>query len=138
VDSNRTTGPHAAAMFDAALNDSNGSGGGSGFGRAGSGGMTRSGSGSGRSGGREDFGDEQPLAALFCVFDGHCGRLAAEQAAQLLPRELTDRIDPRQLLQVCAVCRPTHAFSLLGLGARYLVRVSAKCRPQESCGGTGG
>ena len=54
------------------------------------------------SGGRDDFGDEQPLAALFCVFDGHCGRLAAEQAAQLLPRELADRIDPRQLLQVRA------------------------------------
>jgi hypothetical protein len=60
------------------------------------------------SGGRDDFGDEQPLAALFCVFDGHCGRLAAEQAAQLLPRELADRIDPRQLLQV----RPNTFFAL--------------------------
>ncbi|KAK9843961.1 hypothetical protein WJX81_000542 [Elliptochloris bilobata] len=31
-------------------------------------------------------------AALFCVFDGHCGRRAAEQAAQALPRELAARL----------------------------------------------
>lgn len=68
--------------------------------RRGSGGIGRLGSLAASSGGRDDFEDEQPLAALFCVFDGHCGRLAAEQAAKLLPRELADRIDPRQLLQV--------------------------------------
>ena len=34
-------------------------------------------------------------AALFCVFDGHNGRAAADEAAQLLPKNLT------QHLQVC-------------------------------------
>lgn len=103
VDSYRTSGPHAAAVFDATLAEGSARSGGGGD--AGNGtGMARQGIGSGRSGGREEFGDEQPLAALFCVFDGHCGRLAAEQAAQLLPRELTDRIDPRQLLQVGPIC----------------------------------
>lgn len=113
-------GRRAAAVFEAALEQSEQQGGevssgtrrdsGGSSTRVNSGSSTRRGSGGGlngrmsslaaSSGGRDDFGDEQPLAALFCVFDGHCGRLAAEQAAQLLPRELADRIDPRQLLQV--------------------------------------
>ena len=38
-------------------------------------------SGGGSGGDRLGGGEEQPLAALFCVFDGHCGRLAAEQVA---------------------------------------------------------
>lgn len=85
-----------------------GDGGHGGGGAPGSGLLVGSGLGSGsgsRSFSRFSFdegsgGAGGPPAALFCVLDGHCGRAAAQQAAQLLPRELTPRIDPRQLGQV--------------------------------------
>ena len=40
-----------------------------------------------------EHGNEGIYSALFCVFDGHCGRSAAEAASSALPEELKSRLN---------------------------------------------
>lgn len=42
------------------------------------------------------LGHSDVVAALFCVFDGHCGRAAADAASIVLPEEVTARIASEQ------------------------------------------
>lgn len=43
---------------------------------------------------------EGTFPSLFCVFDGHCGRGAAEEANNLLPDELAARLPGGKLLSI--------------------------------------
>lgn len=47
-------------------------------------------------------------AALFCVFDGHCGRNAADAACTALPEEISDRVE-----RICKPSSQSPEFAIL-------------------------